>query len=244
MNDVFDPRAKFLIVFVLTTLILLQPDPLFQLGVVAATLLASRLLGVDVARVTKQLRHFLSMVVGIVIIQSLFRNDGRAIVEVMGLTLLTDTGLILAVGYLCRVVVIVMSGAIIATSSLRQNLQGLNQMGIPFELSLMAGIGLRFLPMLMEEVQNSFLAMELRGIDVGALPLRQRLNLIGRLFIPIIYSTLIRAQKLSESIEARGFVIGGKRSSYYHLTFGRLDYLVSGTAVMAMVSALLLMYRV
>lgn len=224
MNHKLDPRVKFLMVLVLSTLVIFFQVIWVLLPVTFMTLLLSFAMGVEVLTVMRRLKHFIMLLAGIIVIQSFFRNDGIVLLSIGGLPLLTDTGIKMAIGYLCRVVVIIYSGAIIGTSSLRQNLQGLTQVGIPFELALMTGVGIRFLPMLMEEVNNAFTAMALRGVEINDLPVKKRITLVSQLFIPIIYSTLLRAQKLSESIEARGFAIGQKRSSYYTLKFSKIDY--------------------
>lgn len=237
MNHKLDPRVNFLIVVMLSTLVIFFQMVWVLVPVTLITLLLSWRMGVAVFTVLKRLKHFITLLAGIIVVQSLFRNDGTVLLGVGGLTLLTDTGVKMAIGYLCRVIVIIYSGAIIGTSSLRQNLQGMSQLGVPFELALMTGVGIRFLPMLMEEVSNATLAMELRGVDINALSIRKRVILVSQLFIPIIYSTLIRAQKLSESIETRGFVIGQKRSNFHILKFTGKDYLISliATATFIMV---------
>lgn len=222
-----DPRVKLLIVMFLSTVVIFYQNIWTLLAVTVLTLLVGWTMDVEILKVLRKLRHFLMLLAGIIIVQSIFRNDGQAIISIGGVTLLTDVGINMAIGYFCRVVVIIYSGAIIGTSTLRQNLQALTQIGIPFELALMTGVGIRFLPMLMEEVSNAYLAMALRGVEVGALPIRKRVTLVSQLFIPIIYSTLTRAQKLSESIEARGFIIGQKRSSYYRLKFNKNDWMIS-----------------
>lgn len=222
-----DPRVKILIVLILSSMVIFYQTVWILLAVTVSTLVIGWTMDVEILKVFRKLRHFLMLLAGIIIVQSVFRNDGQAIINMGGITLLTDVGINMAMGYFCRVVVIIYSGAIIGTSSLRQNLQALTQIGLPFELALMTGVGIRFIPMLMEEVSNAYLAMALRGVEVGALPIRKRVTLVSQLFIPIIYSTLSRAQKLSESIEARGFVIGQKRSSYYHLKFNRRDWMIS-----------------
>lgn len=227
-----DPRVKILLVLFLSTLVIFFQNVMTQVLVTGLTLLLSRWMDVEVLKVLRKLRHFFMLLGGIIIIQSIFRQGGQAIVSLGGMTLLTDLGIKMAVGYLCRVVVIIYSGAIIGTSTLRQNLQGLTQIGIPYELALMTGVGIRFLPMLTEEVSNAYMAMELRGVEVSALPIKKRVTLVSQLFIPIIYGTLTRAQKLSESIEARGFVIGQKRSSYYRLAFNKTDWVVSMVGLM------------
>lgn len=221
-----DPRVTLFLVLLLSTAVIFFQNVWTLLFVTGLTLMISAWMDVAILTVVRKLRHFLMLLGGIIIVQSVFRQEGQGLIEVGGLTLLTDLGLKMALGYFCRVAVIITSGAMIGRSSLRQNLQGLTQIGIPFELALMTGVGIRFLPMLTEEVSNAYMAMELRGVEVNALPIKKRVTLVSQLFIPIIYGTLTRAQKLSESIEARGFVIGQKRSTYYQLRMTTSDWVI------------------
>lgn len=237
-----DPRVKLLIVLFLSTTVIFYQNVWTLVTVTLVTLLVSWMMDVAILEVLKKLRHFLILLAGIIIVQSVFRNEGQALINIGGITLLTDLGIHMAVGYFCRVVVIIYSGAIIGTSSLRKNLQGLNQIGIPFELALMTGVGIRFLPMLIEEVSNATMAMALRGVEVKTLPIKKRVTLVSQLFIPIIYGTLTRAQKLSESIEARGFVIGQQRSSYDRLKFNPYDWIMSLIALVLFIGLIWVNY--
>lgn len=227
MFNKVDPRAKILIVLALTSVIIFTKNIWIMIGITILSLIYSWLFKVDLYQVFFKLRKFLTLLIGLIFIQSIFNTNGNVLIGVGEFKLLTDVGLILGISYICRVIVIIMSGSIISSSTMRENLQGLYQMKLPYEIGLMTSVGIRFLPILMEEVNNAYIAMELRGINVKKLKISLRIKIIAQLFVPIIYSTMIRAQKLSESIEARGFVIGKARSSYMVLKFKRNDVIVT-----------------
>jgi len=240
MKTDFDPRTKILIVIALTGVIVINSNLIIQCMLVSMITIMSLVFGVEILSLIKKLRRFLLLLFGLVIIQSLFVKGGTAYIQLGQLTLLTEKGLLLALGYIMRVFSILLSGAIISTSSMRNNIQGLVQLGLPYELGLMTTMGVRFLPVMMEEVSNAYTSMELRGINIDRLGFKRRINLIGRLFIPIVYSAMVRSRRLSESIEMRGFVVGEKRSSYLKLHMKGVDYVLIAIVYIATFIVILL----
>ncbi len=90
----------------------------------------------------------------------------------------------------------------------------------------MVSIGIRFLPILTREIKDSMVAIQLRGIEIEKIPLKKRLYIYSYLFTPILVSTIIRAQKLSMSVEMRGFRAYEQRTSYMVLKMSYIDYLI------------------
>lgn len=230
-KHILDPRVKIIGVALLTGFIVVQHGLLQQILLGLLSLGFALYVKADLINIFKKLRRFLTLFFTLVIIQSFFRSGGNPIITVFGIKLVTDQGLYMAVSYVIRMFVIVASGAIISTSSMRTILQGLSQLRLPYVLGLMTSIGIRFLPILGEEIQNAYTSMTLRGINVRKLPLKKRINIVGRLFVPIVFGTLHRAQKISESIEMRGYVTGAKRTSYYTLKMMAKDYYILITLV-------------
>lgn len=239
MSSLIDPRVKLLIVFALTSVVLFAGNLWTFITITFLSIAFSWFFEVDLYHVFYKLRKFLTLVFGLIVIQSLFNSGGNTILGIGKFKLLTDLGLYLGVSYICRVIVIIMSGTIISSSSMRENLQALYQLKLPYEIGLMTSVGIRFLPILMEEVNYAYIAMELRGINVKKLNIKKRVKIISQLFVPIIFATMARAKKLSESIEARGFVIGEKRSSYMELKLNNRDYVVAIIGVLIIIVAAL-----
>lgn len=234
-KHIIDPRVKILGVAFLTGFIVVEHDMIKQVAFGLLSLGFALYVGADIIGILKKLKRFLALFFTLIIIQSFFRSTGQPLVTILGIRLITDQGIFMAISYVIRMFVIILSGAVIATSSMRTSLQGLWQLKLPYVLGLMTSIGIRFLPILGEEVQNAYTSMTLRGINVNALPIKKRINIIGRLFVPIVYSALHRAKKISESIEMRGYVVGEKRTSYYMLKMLSKDYMI----LMVMISLVL-----
>lgn len=225
-KHMIDPRVKIVGVALLTGFIVVEHRMLQQVLLGLLSMGFAIYVGADLLGILRKLKRFLALFFTLIIIQSFFRSGGNPLITVFGIRLITDQGLYMAVSYVIRMFVIVASGAVIATSSMRITLQGLAQLRLPYVLGLMTSIGIRFLPILGEEIQNAYTSMTLRGIDVRKLPIRQRIDIIGRLFVPIVYSALHRAREIAESIEMRGYVVGAKRTSYFNLKMVGKDYVI------------------
>lgn len=223
-RHIIDPRVKILGVALLTGIIVVEHRMLQQILIGLLSIGFAVYVGADLIVILKKLRRFLTLFLTLIIIQSFFRSGGTPLISIGNINLITDQGLFMAISYVIRMFVIVASGAVISTSSMRFVLQGLSQLKLPYVLGLMTSIGIRFLPILGEEIQNAYTSMALRGIDIRELPLKQRIHIIGRLFVPIVYGALHRAQKIAESIEMRGYVVGEKRTSYFNLKMKMKDY--------------------
>ncbi len=224
MNSNFDPRVKILIVMVLSGISVLSKNIFTMVFLVISTLIYCKVFKVNILQTMKKLKNILTLVFASIVIQSIFNRQGNSLISIGNLSILTDYGIYMSAMYIMRVFIIIFSGAIIASSGMRNNLYGLSQLGLPYEIGLMVTIGVRFLPILMDEIQTVLMAIELRGININKLKLKRRLEMIGFLFTPIIYSTIVRAKELAESVEHRGFTIGGKRSAYYKLKFRKSDW--------------------
>jgi len=226
----FDPRTKLLIVACLSSLAVLVTDWFGLLRLLIVSIGFGCLFGVPFQKWIKRISRVLVFFLGLIVIQSLFVRDGNPILAIQGFALVTDTGLQRSLGYLFRVLIIFMSGMILATSSMRDLLQALHQLKLPYEIGLMVAIGVKFLPIFMQEVQDAFLAMQLRGIDIHRLPVAKRIQIFSYLFIPLVGSTINKAERLSETIESRGFQIGIKRTQFRKLQLRSVDWICMGLA--------------
>jgi energy-coupling factor transport system permease protein len=233
MNKKIDPRTKLFIVFCFSSMgVVITRIPIL-LMIMIAGILFGLYFGVSYGRLLKKFKRILMVLLAIIVIQSLFTRAGEPLIEWMGVGIITDVGLKRGLGYFFRVLIILLSGSIIATSSSRDMLQSLNQLKIPYDLALMVSLGIRFMPLLMKEVKNTYLALQLKGIDIKSLKIKQRIDLIAYLFMPTIVGTLVKSEHLTYSIEARGYRVSEERSSYRTLMMAQRDWLIItiGTAV-------------
>lgn len=159
--------------------------------------------------------------------QSIFMKDGNNIITVKGINLLNKYGIEKGFEFIFRIMIIIFSATILGTSNSREIVQGFVQMGMPYELAFMVATGIRFLPIMTEEIKDSIVAIKLRGVELEELPFKERLNIYSYIFIPIVLGTISKAKKLSTSIEMRGFRAYDSRTSYMELYMTKTDYLIA-----------------
>jgi energy-coupling factor transport system permease protein len=119
---------------------------------------------------------------------------------------------------------------------MRRLVQGLVQMRLPYDFAFMTSIGVKFLPLLMEELKDTLTAIQLRGIDMRKLPIKERIEIISYVFTPVFAGALTKAKKLSLSVECRGFRAFDRRTSILTLKFTAIDYMVSAITLILTVS--------
>ncbi len=225
MTKALDPRTKLLIVLCLSSLGLIITHPILLTFVFLVGLLISMAFKGDFFSLIKRFKKVLYLFIAMIILQSLFTTGGEPLVEIGSVTLLTTLGFQRGFGYLMRVLIILVCGIIVATAKMRHMVQGLVQLGVPYDFAFMASIGIKFLPLLVEEIQDTFVAIELRGIDFKKLSLKAKLEIISYIFTPVFAGALMKAKKLSLSVECRGFRAYDQRTSILTLKMNSLDYL-------------------
>jgi energy-coupling factor transport system permease protein len=96
--------------------------------------------------------------------------------------------------------------------SLQWSLGWLERFHIPIrDIIAMVGIGLTFVPLLIEEAQKVIAAQRARGADLGMNALLDE-NSMGALLIPLLLANLRRGEELAESMEARLYGTGPRTS--------------------------------
>ncbi|MCH4888097.1 energy-coupling factor transporter transmembrane protein EcfT [Acidaminobacter sp. JC074] len=229
-----DPRTKLFVVLVISTLAIILNDILAMLFLFVLGTVMAKFFGGHFFLVLKRLRKMLSVIIGLIIIQSLFTGEGLVILQVGGIKLLTDIGLTKGMLYLLRVMIILVSGTILTTSTETELIGALIKIKIPYDFAFMVAIGIRFMPIFVEEFKDTMTAIELRGVDVKGLKLKKKLDLYGYIMTPIVIGALEKAKRLSLSIEMRGFRAMEKRTSHLKLKMKNRDYIIMAfTCLMA-----------
>jgi energy-coupling factor transport system permease protein len=108
------------------------------------------------------------------------------------------------------------------------------------DFALMALLALRFIPSLLEEVEHLVKAQMARGADPGHGTIRERLQSMAMLFVPLIRSVLRRAAELATALEARGYDIEGQQTPLHESSLGRRDYIALGFVIAVVAGTLLL----
>ena len=108
--------------------------------------------------------------------------------------------------------------------------------------SMLISLTLRFIPTLMIESKKIMNAQASRGVDFSEGTLKDKANQIIALLIPMFVISFKRAEDLSNAMEARGYVIGAKRTKIDELKFRAVDYIV--IVLSLIVAALVILGRI
>lgn len=235
----YDPRTKLVIVLVLSTFALIYNDLMVLFSILLVSILIGLLMGSDLKGIAVRLKRLIYLVFAIAIVQSLFTKAGNPIISIGKITLITDYGIRKSLEFILRISIIIASAGILTTSTSRDIVQGLIQMKIPYEIAFMVFIAIRFLPIFKEEMTDSIIAIQLRGIDFKRTKLGDKIKVYRYIFLPIVINSILKARELASAMEMRGFRAYPERTSFRVLKMGGLDYIIISLSIALSMSILI-----
>jgi len=221
-----DPRTKIAIVLSLSTLSLIYDDISMLIVILSVSCLCSVLMNSNLIAILVRLKKLICVMAAIAIVQSLFTKTGNTILKIGTVTLLTDYGIVKSLEFVLRLGIIIVSAAIITTSSSREIVQGLVQWRCPYEIAFMVSVAIRFLPIFKEEMTDMVIAIQLRGIDLKRVKLKKKIKVYKYILFPIVTNSILKAKELSTAMEMRGFRAYPSRTSYMTLKMQNTDYII------------------
>ncbi|MGI5849274.1 MAG: energy-coupling factor transporter transmembrane component T family protein [Christensenellales bacterium] len=235
-----DPRVMLLIAACFSTMGVLIETTWLLTAVFAFAVLFGIALRADMMVLIRRLKGLIGVVVFVALMQSIFVNEGRAIISVGSLDILTTGGLLLAANTLLRIGTVIASAAIFLLTTSRMMIQGLIQLKVPYEFAFMASVALRFLPVFSEAFRDTVTAIQLRGVDLKKIRFREKIKMYISIMTPVTYGAVDKAQKLSYAMELRAFRAYPKRTSRLVLKLSGMDY--AYIAVIPLLTAAVLAY--
>jgi len=224
-----DPRVTILFVLLLSTFAVIFRSPWHMLPVLASALIAVLLARAPLLKLLRRLRGVWMMLVFVTLLQTLAAQHWLA-------------GLLIAATVLQRLVILLLSGALLAGYASHVLVQALLQLRLPYQLAFMLSIGLRFVPLFGESFRDSLNAMQLRGLDLRKLKFRTRVKIYTWLLMPTVASGVHQARKLAMAMELRGFGAHETRSSYAPLRMRWTDWL--GFTLVVLWAAGIILWRI
>ena len=221
-----DPRTKMVMVICLSGLALMYNTPGQLLMVLAVTVVLLLIFRFKLSAVWRYLKAFLSLMLFLFVIQCVFTRGGEVLLAAGSVPLITSQGVTSGASVVLRIMVVTAAAMLFTTFSSRDFILGLVQWRVPYELAFMVSIALRFLPVFRDEFINVVTAVQLRGVELKKVPWGQKIALYRRMFFPVVYRTMLKAEQLSVAIEARGFRAYPRRTYLRRLQFHYADYAV------------------
>lgn len=200
-----DVRTLFALVLVITSLAIAINDLLWLTALMALTLAALLAAKIPMSRLGKRLWRYRWLFLILALAQSLTNGSGRVLLEWQRYVLLSTGGLLAALTALLRIAVILAAALLLTLKDYQQMATGLAQMHVPYELAFMVLLAVRFIPVLMEEFRNSLVAIQLRGVDLKAIPLGEKIKVYSYILMPTTAGALIRSRRIAIAMEARAF---------------------------------------
>ena len=246
-----DPRTKILLMVAYIVLVFLVGRlPVFLLpaafvvGVVLLARVPLRYLGSSV-RPIRWLLVFMFII-------NLFFTQGRTVLVEWWIFRITQESLRQAVFITLRLLLLVMgtslltltTSPIVLTDGLERLLKPLAVFRFPaHELAMMMTIALRFIPLLMEEVERIQKAQMARGADFTSGNLIVRARSMIPILVPLFVSAFRRADELAMAMESRCYHGGEGRTRMRELHLHRRD-LAAAAVMAALFAAVILLSRV
>ncbi|MFI3229579.1 MAG: energy-coupling factor transporter transmembrane component T [Bacillota bacterium] len=232
-----DPRTKLLMVVAYITGVFLV-DSLYSYIAVAGFIIIGILVSrVPIKSVLKSVKGVLFLVLFTAILNIFYSTEGTVLVS-WGFLTITTGGLLFALKMGLRLVFLVIGTALLTLTTTPMNLtDGLESLMKPLkkikfpvhEVALIMSIALRFIPILMEEVDKIMMAQKARGANFDNGNIIKRAKALLPVLIPLIVSAFRRADELAMAMDARCYNATPNRTKMKVLKFSYRD-IVAGIA--------------
>jgi len=254
-----DPRAKLLAFLLLVTAVTFTPSYLGNALLLATILVLILLSRISVRYALQGLRPAVPMIAVLAVMQLLFLGDfyipstGLRTLLRWGPIHITTGGVQLVVVSICRLVELMLLVSLLTlTTTLTELTHGMESLMSPLarfgfpahELSLIAIIALRFVPILAQELETIVKAQASRGADFGRggrLHFVRRTRQLLPLLVPLFLDAFRRAEDLILAMEARCYMGGRGRTHLVRFRSSPRDYLA--VIVLGLYTAFMLMYK-
>ena len=181
----------------------------------------------------------------------IYREDKEVLLDSANLNLVIySDGLLKGSFFLLRIILVIFLSTLLTVSTsttdinlgLEWVLHPLSIIKIPVsEIAMMFSLTLRFIPTLLIETNKIMKAQASRGIDFNEGSFVEKVKQVITLLIPMFFISITRAEDLANAMEARGYVIGGKRTNIDELKFRWKDLIAFLVVLSILTMSILLM---
>lgn len=181
--------------------------------------------------------------VGFVVWPSFAAPGGRVLLSTSVLTI-TERQLVFALGRSERIATFIVGGILFVTTTTNEELvAGLRSLGIPYVFCFTIGTALRLFPTFLDSAGTVRQAQMARGHEAGVGGPIKQLKSYLPLLIPVLMSSLRNVSTQSMAFEARGFNPSRERTFYNRQSYTRIDWVMTGAAVVVTIAAIVLSFQ-
>ncbi|WP_213421531.1 energy-coupling factor transporter transmembrane component T family protein [Bhargavaea massiliensis] len=226
-----DPRSKLIFVFIFIAAVFLANSTLSYALLLAFTLLSILASKVRIGFLIGGLKPVMFLIAFTFLLHIFFTKEGDLLFE-LGFLKIYEEGLRQGIYISVRFLVLVLMTSLLTlttspisiTDGLEVLLNPLKKVKFPVhELALMMSISLRFIPTLMDETDKILKAQLARGSDISSGTMKERVQAVVPLLVPLFVSAFKRAEDLAIAMEVRGYRGGEGRTRYRQLKWDWRD---------------------
>ncbi|WP_339253165.1 energy-coupling factor transporter transmembrane protein EcfT [Sporosarcina sp. FSL W8-0480] len=229
-----DPRSKLIFVFLFIIAVFLANNTFTYALILAFTLLVIFISKIKLYFLLNGLKPILFLIIFTFLMHFIFTKEGPVLVDLKVLKIHEEglrQGIFISIRFLVLVlmttVLTLTTSPISITDGMETLLNPLKRIKLPVhELALMMSISLRFIPTLMDETDKILKAQLARGSDLTSGTVKERIQAVVPLLVPLFVSAFKRAEDLAIAMEVRGYRGGEGRTRYRQLNWQGRDTLV------------------
>lgn len=228
-----DPRVKIVFALIYVITLFFARNPFLYLAAFFMLTVYIRLSHVPLKFILKGLKA-LGMIILFTVVVNLFTVKGVTVLFQWKFIRITETGLQSAVYLGLRLVFMIIGSSMMTytttpnalTDGLEKMLGWMKKWKIPVhEFAMIMSIALRFVPILVEELDKIMKAQMARGIDFKEGTLFTRLRKLIPIILPLFVSAVRRSNELALAMDARCYHGGDGRTKMKPLQYRKQDHI-------------------
>lgn len=228
-----DPRVKIIFTLIYVMMLFFARNPVLYLAAFLVLAGYIKLSHVPFEFIMKGLKA-LGMIILFTVVINLFTVKGVKVLFQWQFIRITEAGFVSAIYLGLRLVFMIIGSSMMTytttpnalTDGLEKMLGWMKKLNVPVhEFAMIMSIALRFVPILVEELDKIMKAQMARGIDFKEGNLFIRLKKLMPIMIPLFVSAIRRSNELALAMDARCYHGGEGRTKMKPLQYQRRDYI-------------------
>ena len=227
-----DPRTKLIFLVIYIVALFVAKSWISYAVMLAFLVTAIKISAIPPKSILRGMKPLVMILVFTGVLNLFFTRDGKELVNIGNVIVITSGGLTRAVFMMARILMLITgtflltytTSPISLTDGLEALLNPLKKVHVPVhELSMMMCIALRFIPTLIEETDKIMSAQKARGVDFETGSLMERAKALIPILVPLFIGAFRRADELAMAMEARCYRGGMGRTRMKQLKTTRVD---------------------
>lgn len=242
-----DPRTKIIALFIVIIAIFIPSSWWCYLFLGVILLITVLMSGLKLSFVFKAFKPMMFMMVFLLVVNMISVKTGYVLISIGSFEIWSDAIFNTLFIVVRLLLMIMLTTCLTATTKPLDLTLGIEYLLTPLkrlhfpahEVAMMISIALRFIPTIIEETMRIMNSQKSRGVDFEEGKLKEKIQAILSLVVPLFSVAFERAYELADAMEARGYIPGAERTRYRKLKYRIADYLFILGSIVIMVLMIL-----